>query len=101
MTRGESGIIYCFSKKDAETVASELQHWSGDIIKVNVIGFVEADIRLEYITPVLLTTRKSESISNGGRARSSEEPRTLRGLPELTHQLHLRHHSFRSWHRQG
>jgi ATP-dependent DNA helicase Q1 len=38
MTRGESGIIYCFSKKDAETVASELQHWSGDIIKVNIIG---------------------------------------------------------------
>lgn len=101
MSRGESGIIYCFSKKDAETVASELQEWSGRMIKVSVIGIVGADSRLEYITPGLLITRKSESISNGGRARSSEEPRTLRGLLELTHQLHLRHHSFRSWHRQG
>nr|XP_018265542.1 ATP-dependent DNA helicase [Kwoniella dejecticola CBS 10117]OBR87700.1 ATP-dependent DNA helicase [Kwoniella dejecticola CBS 10117] len=33
---GQSGIIYCLSKKDAETVAEELREWSNGEIKTGV-----------------------------------------------------------------
>ncbi|WVO25108.1 uncharacterized protein IAS62_006494 [Cryptococcus decagattii] len=33
---GESGIVYCLSKKDAETVAEELREWSNGDIKTGV-----------------------------------------------------------------
>ncbi|KAE8538337.1 hypothetical protein D1P53_005682 [Cryptococcus gattii VGV] len=33
---GESGIVYCLSKKDAETVAEELREWSNGGIKTGV-----------------------------------------------------------------
>lgn len=35
---GDSGIIYCLSKKDAETVADELRSWSNGELKVRIIG---------------------------------------------------------------
>ncbi|OCF58975.1 ATP-dependent DNA helicase [Kwoniella mangroviensis CBS 10435] len=33
---GQSGIIYCLSKKDVETVAEELREWSGGEIKTGI-----------------------------------------------------------------
>ncbi|OWZ78617.1 ATP-dependent DNA helicase [Cryptococcus neoformans Bt85] len=33
---GESGIVYCLSKKDAETVAEELREWSNGTIRTGV-----------------------------------------------------------------
>jgi len=44
--RGDSGIVYCLSKKDAEQVADELAEWSGGLIKV----------RSQDLLRVILTT---------------------------------------------
>lgn len=41
-SRGDSGIIYCLSKKDAESVADELADWSGGLIKVGLRNLVES-----------------------------------------------------------
>jgi hypothetical protein len=65
--RGDSGIIYCLSKKDAEQVADELAEWAGGSIKVRS--------RLYFI---LLTTDWSISCWYL-RNREREDPRQMEG----------------------
>ncbi|WWD07841.1 hypothetical protein V865_005947 [Kwoniella europaea PYCC6329] len=46
---GQSGIIYCLSKKDAETVAEELREWSGGEIKTGIYHAGVEDYEKERI----------------------------------------------------
>ncbi|WWC87044.1 uncharacterized protein L201_001929 [Kwoniella dendrophila CBS 6074] len=45
----QSGIIYCLSKKDAETVAEELREWSGGNIKTGIYHAGVEDYEKERI----------------------------------------------------
>jgi hypothetical protein len=109
----ESGIIYCLSKKDAETVAEELSTWSGGAIKVSICGWLVSaclgendlcyceykeadDIRLESTMLELMITRKRRYMSIGEKARSSEcwlVPEHV--VPGTDGQLYLR--DYRIW----
>ena len=72
--RGDSGIVYCLSKKDAEQVADELAEWSGGLIKVRSQDLLRiiTDARLEYTMPVSRKPRKRGFISSGGKGKSSK-----------------------------
>jgi superfamily II DNA helicase RecQ len=74
MIGGDSGIIYCLSKKDAETVAGELAEWSGGSIKVRFSSRSRTgpDNRPECTMREFRKQKKRESMSSGGRARSSK-----------------------------
>nr|XP_019047349.1 ATP-dependent DNA helicase [Kwoniella bestiolae CBS 10118]OCF26279.1 ATP-dependent DNA helicase [Kwoniella bestiolae CBS 10118] len=45
---GQSGIIYCLSKKDAETVAEELREWSGGDIKASLEDYEKERIHVRW-----------------------------------------------------
>ena len=46
--RGDSGIVYCLSKKDAEQVADELAEWSGGLIKVRSQDLLRITLTLDW-----------------------------------------------------
>lgn len=46
--RGDSGIVYCLSKKDAEQVADELAEWSGGLIKVRSQDLLRIILTLDW-----------------------------------------------------
>ncbi|KAL4073701.1 ATP-dependent DNA helicase [Scleroderma citrinum] len=47
--KNESGIVYCLTKKDAESVAESLQRWSNSRIKTGVYHADIADVQKEQL----------------------------------------------------
>lgn len=75
MSSDQSGIIYCLSKKDAETVADELFAWSGGIIKVSAFKVTApccTNDRPGFTMQASPISIRSAFTSDGGRAKSSK-----------------------------